>query len=299
MSITDCPYYTTDYPTTCYNQGNSATSSSYSSWPIPGSNVTIDPSTKNPKAGMAYWASDNTAGCQFVELTNTWGMVCVADLQTGRSRYQASGGGLANGAQNAWMIFSPADLGAVAGGASENSIQPAITNLELPGLPYPSNLSPGSASTYMGTSSNSMTIGTGSHSFTASTGLPYVAGMVIDVASTAGATNHMQGQVTSYNSSTGAMTVNATSTGGSGTFSSWYVYGWYQGLPPFAPQVGGTPPFGASVMALGYDSTNQNLYVLSVWAASDWSPMVYVYHVNDSGSSDTTPPAAPSGLSVS
>ena len=197
------------------------------------------------------------------------------------------------------MIFNPSDLGTVAGGANENSIQPAVTSVQLPGLPYPSNLSPGSASTYMGKSGNSMTIGTGSHSFTASTGLPYVPGMVVDIASTAGAANHMMGQVTAYNSSTGAMTVNATTTGGSGSFSSWYVYGWYQALPPFSPPPAITPPTNANAMAMGYDSTNQNLYVLSTWAASDWSPMVYVYHVNDSGTvtTDTVTPGITSGQS--
>lgn len=72
------------------------------------------------------------------------------------------------------------------------------------------------------TSSTSLTIGTGSKSLTIETGKQWVAGMAIKVAVTASpSTNYMTGTVTSYNSGTGALVVDVSAVGGSGTFSAW------------------------------------------------------------------------------
>lgn len=72
------------------------------------------------------------------------------------------------------------------------------------------------------TSSTSITIGTGSKVFTVTLDVPYGVGQnikVVDVA--APSTNFMFGDVTAYNSSTKALTINVTGTGGSGTLSNW------------------------------------------------------------------------------
>ena len=76
---------------------------------------------------------------------------------------------------------------------------------------------------YNATSTTSLTIGTGSKSLTVETGKGYVAGQAVLIAQTASPTNYMTGQVTSYNSGTGAMVVNVITTGGSGTFAAWTV----------------------------------------------------------------------------
>lgn len=76
---------------------------------------------------------------------------------------------------------------------------------------------------YNATSTTSLTIGTGSKSLTIETGKGYVAGQAVLIVSTAGPTNFMTGQVTSYNSGTGALVVSVTATGGSGTVAAWTI----------------------------------------------------------------------------
>lgn len=75
----------------------------------------------------------------------------------------------------------------------------------------------------IGSSATSLTIGTGSKSLTMETGLAYMPGSAIIIASTASPSNRMNCTVTSYNSATGALVVNADSVGGSGTFAAWSI----------------------------------------------------------------------------
>ncbi len=83
------------------------------------------------------------------------------------------------------------------------------------------------ASTYAaalsGTSSTSTLIGTGSKSFTASTGKQWQVGQYVYVARSAAPTIYMAGQVTAYNSGTGALTVDVQATNGSGTYTDWVI----------------------------------------------------------------------------
>jgi len=76
---------------------------------------------------------------------------------------------------------------------------------------------------YSATSTTSLSIGTGSKSLTIETGKGFTIGQPVLIASTAAPSNYMNGQVTAYNSTTGAMTVNVTNIGGSGTIASWAV----------------------------------------------------------------------------
>jgi hypothetical protein len=73
------------------------------------------------------------------------------------------------------------------------------------------------------TSTTSITIGTGSKAITVQASKSYVEGMTVRISSTASTSNWMQGLVTSYNSSTGALVVNVTHTSGSGTIAAWTV----------------------------------------------------------------------------
>ena len=81
-----------------------------------------------------------------------------------------------------------------------------------------------SAAKLTGTSTSSVAIGTGSKSFTTQASKFFDVGnwlMITDDA--APSTNWMHGQVTDYNSGTGALTVLVSSTGGSGTKTAWTI----------------------------------------------------------------------------
>jgi len=75
----------------------------------------------------------------------------------------------------------------------------------------------------LATSTTSLTVGTGSKSLTVQTGKQFASGQFCTIASVADPANYMWGQVTSYTSGTGALEVNVTVTGGSGTIASWDV----------------------------------------------------------------------------
>jgi len=77
------------------------------------------------------------------------------------------------------------------------------------------------ALTTNGTSTTSVAIGTGSKSFTTQTNLGYLVGMTLRLAFDS--TNYMTGDVTSYNTGSGALVVNVTSVVGSGTRTSWVI----------------------------------------------------------------------------
>lgn len=79
------------------------------------------------------------------------------------------------------------------------------------------------ASSLSGTSVTSNTIGTGSKSFTTQAGKNFAAGETLVVYSNANPNNVMYGTITSYNSGTGALVVNVTATGGSGTLTDWVL----------------------------------------------------------------------------
>jgi hypothetical protein len=120
-----------------------------------------------------------------------------------------------------------------------------------------------------GTSATSLTIGTGSKSLTIETGRAFVAGMPVRIGQAgAGAnTNYMDGDVTSYDATTGALVVNATATGGSGTFSAWAVRA--------APQAKGVNLDGPSAVyvnqAVNYTITDYSVFANYTVAASSGS----------------------------
>ena len=69
----------------------------------------------------------------------------------------------------------------------------------------------------------SLTVGTGSRSFTVASGLYFAKDMLITVSYLADTTIYMQGVITSYDTSTGAMVASITSTKGTGSYASWSV----------------------------------------------------------------------------
>ena len=74
-----------------------------------------------------------------------------------------------------------------------------------------------------GTSTTSLTIGTGSRTFTTQTGKAWVVGQFVLISNSAAPANWMIGYISAYNSGTGAMTVEAQNTNGSGTAATWNI----------------------------------------------------------------------------
>lgn len=79
------------------------------------------------------------------------------------------------------------------------------------------------AASLLSTSTTSLTIGMGAKSLTAQTGASYGPGTEVLIAYTTTPTNRMVGTVTSYDSGTGALVVDVTSIGGSGTYALWSI----------------------------------------------------------------------------
>lgn len=74
------------------------------------------------------------------------------------------------------------------------------------------------------TSTTSVAIATGSKTITlAQTDKLFALGQTVSIAYTTTPTNRMIGEITAFNSGTGAMTVNVTRIDGSGTFAAWTV----------------------------------------------------------------------------
>ena len=73
------------------------------------------------------------------------------------------------------------------------------------------------------TSSSSVAIGTGAKSFTIETGKNFVLGQFVVIAYDTTPANYMFGQITAYDSGTGALDVTVVSVGGSGTYAAWTV----------------------------------------------------------------------------
>lgn len=76
-----------------------------------------------------------------------------------------------------------------------------------------------------GTSTTSLSVGIGSKALTIETARAFVSGMPVRVgqAGVNANVNYMDGTVTSYDAGTGALVINVTATGGSGTINTWTV----------------------------------------------------------------------------
>lgn len=156
-----------------------------------------------------------------------------------------------------------------------------------------------------GTSTSTLTIGTGSKSLTIETGRAFVAGMPLRIGQ-AGANanvNYMDGTVTSYDASTGALVANVTAVGGSGTLSAWAVRALGLDLTKQANTFTATQTFSGSTSVaaakltnakevatvsataatgtIAYDVTTQSVLYYTSNASANWT-------VNFRGSSGTS-----------
>jgi hypothetical protein len=92
---------------------------------------------------------------------------------------------------------------------AEQMLAAAVTAINAPGT--------------VSTSTTSLAIGNGSKTLTVQTGKQFAIGQYVMIARTAAPSNYLHGQVTAYDTGTGALTVSVTSTAGAGTYTGWTV----------------------------------------------------------------------------
>lgn len=153
--------------------------------------------------------------------------------------------GLANGGHRARFVPSLAQAVAVMSGAVTQVEADAIAAAASEAAAAVSASTAINAPGTNATSTSSVLIGTGNKSLTVQTGKLFVVGQPVMIARTsAPGTTWMAGNVTSYNSGTGALVVNVVWTAGSGTFTDWTV-----------SLAGPANPAAVSALGPSYDKT--------------------------------------------
>lgn len=127
--------------------------------------------------------------------------------------------GLANGGHRTRFVPALSDMLVVAGSATSAANAAYASANSAAASAQTAVNAPGTSAT----STTSLTIGTGSKSLAIQPGKALVVGMSVKVAYTTAPTNWMYGDVTSYDSGTGSLTVNVTKVSGSGSYSNWTV----------------------------------------------------------------------------
>ncbi len=92
-------------------------------------------------------------------------------------------------------------------------------------LVYDAFLATQTGELFTATSTTSWTVGTGSKAYTLAeaTTRAFAIGQTVRVSSTASPANYGEGQITAYDTGTKVLTVNITTTAGSGTLSAWTI----------------------------------------------------------------------------
>jgi len=177
--------------------------------------------TKADTAGETYSGAHDFSGATAVTLPagTAIGTVSATEIgyldgvtsavQTQLDARSEKAGGTYSGTHN----FSGATVVVATQVSSDNSTNPASTAF------VQAAVSPIAGSN--ATSTSSLTIGTGAKSLTIQTGKNIVVGMFMTITSTASPENWMHGEVTSYDSGTGALIINVETATGAGTISAW------------------------------------------------------------------------------
>lgn len=248
---------------------------------------------------------DDSEAARYVDVTNLAADIAV-DVASAEAAALAAGTYAATAASNASAAStSSSDAAGYASVASSYSISAANSAAEALNYANSSAASATEADGYIdslfGVSTTSVAIGVGDKSFTASDTRNWTVGTPLLISSDADSDNYMLGIVTSYNDSTGALTVNVQAVGGSGTFADWSIT--LAGLGPagVAGADGNNPdifvqnsePSTSGVdgsLWIDSDSTDNDLYILS---SSTWSDTgVNLKGAAGAGSGDVTGPAS-------
>jgi hypothetical protein len=165
-------------------------------------------STYQTLAGMSSYLTTATAASTYYLQTNPSGFQTAGDVTTALSPYLLSATAASTYAVIAAGQPTAGSTGQVLtkqSGANWDSIWTTIT--------------PGDR--YLTSSTTSNTVSNGNKTFTIGTGLSYTPTQNITISYDA--SNHMHGEVLTYNSGTGVLTVDINNHTGSGTYTSWVV----------------------------------------------------------------------------
>lgn len=105
----------------------------------------------------------------------------------------------------------------IATAGAQTAVEAATTSTDA------ANLAVEAAGKIFSNSSTSNTIGNGSKTFTTGTGLSYVAGSLVTIYYREDSAAYMEGEINSYNSTTGELIVDVTSNEGAGTYDDWVI----------------------------------------------------------------------------
>lgn len=125
------------------------------------------------------------------------------------------------------------------------------------------------ANNLIGTSTTSLSVSTGSKGFTTQAGKVWIVGSYLYIVASTDITKVMQGKITAYNSTTGALVVDVNIASGSGTFSSWNIGSSNPGLGGTADQaVSGN--FGVGGLPFTWDSGFRSFDIGSSGFMTSW-----------------------------
>jgi hypothetical protein len=165
-------------------------------------------STYQTLAGMSSYLTSATAASTYYLQTNPSGFQTAGDVTTALSPYLLSAT-----AASTYAVIA-------AGQPTAGTTGQVLTKNS--GTNYDSSwatLIPGDR--YLTSSTTSNTVSNGSKTFTIGTGLSYTPTQNITISYDA--SNHMHGEVLTYNSGTGVLTVDINNHTGSGTYAAWVV----------------------------------------------------------------------------
>ena len=165
-------------------------------------------STYQTLAGMSSYLTTATAASTYYLQTNPSGFQTAADVTTALSPYLLSAT-----AATTYAVIAAGQP--VAGSTGQVLTKNSGTNWDS------SWATPVVGDRYLTTSTTSNTVSNGNKTFTIGTGLSYTPTQNITISYDAA--NHMHGEVLTYNSGTGVLTVDINHHTGSGTYTSWVV----------------------------------------------------------------------------
>jgi hypothetical protein len=165
-------------------------------------------STYQTLAGMSSYLTTATAASTYYLQTNPSGFQTAGDVTTALSPYLTSAT-----AASTYAVIAAGQP--VAGSAGQVLTKQSGTNWDSIWA------TPVVGDRYLTTSTTSNTVGNGNKTFTIGTGLSYTPTQNITISYNAA--NHMHGEVLTYNSGTGVLTVDIKNHTGSGTYAAWVV----------------------------------------------------------------------------
>jgi hypothetical protein len=165
-------------------------------------------STYQTLAGMSSYLTTATAASTYYLQTNPSGFQTAADVTTALSPYLLSAT-----AASTYAVIAAGQP--VAGSTGQVLTKQSGTNYDSIWV------TPVVGDRYLSSSTTSNTVSNGNKTFTIGTGLSYTPTQNITISYDA--SNHMHGEVLTYNSGTGVLTVDVNHHTGSGTYAAWVV----------------------------------------------------------------------------